>query len=154
MKAATKVKVKMVPVNRVITRIGANRDGAVQRFVTQTVNRRITRFMPYRTGWLSGKAKYIRSSTEIAVQAPYARYQYYGKKMVPVSGGGPFYLEGVGWRFRRGTVLRTTDIPLDQSGGNGPNNPFPGPFWDRRMMAAEGEQIAEEVQAYVDRRGR
>lgn len=38
--------------------------------------------MPYRSGALSSKLKYISGPAEITVRAPYAKYQYYGKVMV------------------------------------------------------------------------
>lgn len=130
---STRIKVEMKPVNTILTRLGVNKTGDVQRFVTSTVNRRITRYMPFRTGVLATKLKYIKSSTEIEVLGPYARYQYYGKVMV---GRAP-------------KTVTDRDLRYDKT-----KNPQAGPFWDKRLMAAEGRQIAAEVQKYVDRRKR
>ena len=147
----TKVRVDMLPVNTIMTRLGVTQSGVIQRYVTEQVNDRITAYMPYRTGYLSGKAKFIESPTKIVVLGPYARYQYYGKKMVLAARiNGPAFIPGVGFRWKKGAVLRVTDIPLDQS-HTGPNNPYPGPLWDRRMMAAEGAQIAADVQKLIER---
>lgn len=147
---SVKVHVEMCPVRNVIARIGIDRKGAVQRFVTSTINRRITKYMPYRTGALSTKLKFIKSDTEIEVNAPYAAYQYYGKVMVnSATGKGPALIPGVGYRYKKGTVLRTTDRDLRY---DTTKNPMAGPYWDRRLMASEGAQIAQEVQAYVNRR--
>lgn len=128
---STRIKVEMKPVNTILTRLGVNKTGDVQRFVTSTVNRRITRYMPFRTGVLATKLKYIKSPTEIEVLGPYARYQYYGKVMV---GKAP-------------KTVTDRDLKYGKT-----ENPQAGPFWDKRLMAAEGRQIAAEVQRYVDRR--
>lgn len=128
---STKIKVDMKPVNTILTRLGVNKTGDVQMQATRIVNRRITRYMPFRTGVLATKSKYIKSPTEIEVIGPYARYQYYGKVMV----GRPPKI--------------ATNKPLVYSKHK---HPLAGPFWDKRMMAAEGKQIAREIQAYVNRK--
>lgn len=83
----TRIKVDMKPVDTILTRLGVNKTGDVQMQLTRIVNKRITRYMPFRTGVLSTKLKYISSPTEITVMAPYARYQYYGKVMVNAKPG-------------------------------------------------------------------
>ena len=62
---------------------------------------------------------------------PYARYQYYGKVM-----------EGPAPR-------RVTDRPLNY---DKTKNPQAGPYWERRLMAAEGEQIGKDLADYITRR--
>lgn len=130
---STKIKVEMKPVNVIVNRLGVGKNGNVQLFVTNTINRRITRYMPYRSSTLSTKLKIIKSPTEIEVLGPYARYQYYGKVMV---GKPPKTVTG-------------RDLDYSQSRNH---NPLAGPYWDRALMAAEGKQIAAEVQQYVDRK--
>lgn len=126
-----RVRVKMKPVNTILTRMGVKPDGDVQMFVTNTVNRRITRYMPFRSGALSTKLKHIKSATEIEVLGPYARYQYYGKVM---EGPAP-------------KAVTDRDLKYDKT-----KNPLSGPFWDRRLIANEGAQIAGEVRRYVSGR--
>ena len=126
-----RVRVKMKPVNTILTRMGVKPDGDVQMFVTNTVNRRITRYMPFRSGALATKLKHIKSATEIEVLGPYARYQYYGKAM---DGPAP-------------KLLTDRDLKYDKT-----KNPLAGPFWDRRLIANEGAQIAGEVRRYVSGR--
>lgn len=126
-----RVRVKMKPVNTILTRMGVKPDGDVQMFVTNTVNRRITRYMPFRSGALATKLKHIKSATEIEVLGPYARYQYYGKAM---DGPAP-------------KVVTDRDLKYDKT-----KNPLAGPFWDRRLIANEGAQIADEVRRYVSGR--
>ena len=67
---STTVKVEMKPINTILARLGVDKTGDVQMFVTNTINRRITRYMPYRTGTLATKSKYIKSPTEIEVVSP------------------------------------------------------------------------------------
>ena len=126
-----RVRVKMKPVNTILTRMGVKPDGDVQMFVTNTVNRRITRYMPFRSGALSTKLKHIKSATEIEVLGPYARYQYYGKVM---EGPAP-------------KAVTDRDLQYAKT-----KNPLAGPFWDRRLIANEGAQIAGEVRRYVSGR--
>ncbi len=148
----TTVIVKMQPINTILTRLGVDKNGDVQKFVTMDINKRITRYMPYRTGALSTKLKYIKSPTEIEVLAPYANYQYVGKVRVNAkTGKGPALIPGVGYRYKKGTVTKLTDRDLDQE-PRSPGNDRAGPLWDRRLMAAEGGQIAADVQAYVRRK--
>lgn len=149
---STKIKVEMKPVGEILTRIGVNKTGDVQIQLTRIVNKRITRYMPFRTGALSTKLKYIKSPTEIEVSAPYARLMYYGKVMVnSKTGKGPGVIPGVGPRYRKGTILKVTDRDLKY---DTTKHPDAGPFWDRRMMAAEKDAIVSDVQAYVRRRGK
>ena len=127
---------------------GITPDGDVQRFLTATINRRIGRYMPHVTGLLETKQKYIASPTSIEVVSPAAKYLYFGKKMRDEAGRGPFYIKDVGWRYRKGSKLHPIDEPLTY---DTTFNPQAGPYWDRRMMAAEAEQIGEEVSAYANR---
>lgn len=148
----TTIQVNMKPINAILTRLGVDKSGDVQMQLTRVVNKRITRYMPYRTGALSTKLKYIKSPTEIVVLAPYARYQYYGKVMVnSKTGKGPALIPGVGYRYKKGTKLIATerDLKYDTT-----KNLQAGPYWDKRLMAAEKDAIAADVQAYVNRRKR
>lgn len=128
---STRIKVNMKPVNTILTRLGINKTGDVQMQATRIINQRITRYMPFRTGALATKSKYIKSPTEIEVLGPYARYQYYGKAM-----------EGKAPR-----VATDRNLRYDKT-----KNPLAGPKWDQRMMAAEGKQIAADLQSYVNRK--
>lgn len=149
---STRIKVEMKQVATILTRIGVNKTGDVQMQLTRIVNKRITRYMPFRTGALSTKLKYIKSPTEIEVAAPYARKMYYGKVMVnSKTGKGPAFIPGVGYRYKKGTTLKATDRDLKY---DTTKHPEAGPFWDRRMMASEKDAIVSDVQAYVRRRGK
>lgn len=148
---STRIKVEMKPVDTILTRIGVDKNGDVQMQVTRIINNRITKYMPFRTGALATKLKRIKSPTEIEVAAPYALYMYYGKVMVnSKTGKGPAFIPGVGYRYRKGTVLKATERDLNY---DLTKHSKAGPFWDRRMMASEAAQIAHDIQMYVNRRG-
>ena len=147
----TRIKVEMKPVNTIMTRLGVTPDGDVQAHLTADINHRITRYMPYRSSALSTKLKFIRSSTEIEVLGPYAKYQYYGKVMVDPETGAAGFLTPNGWRSRKGVPKVLTSRDLDYSGSR-THNPQAGPKWDKRLMAAEGAQIAADLQKYIERR--
>lgn len=148
---STRIKVEMKPVDTILTRLGVDKNGDVQMQVTRIINNRITKYMPFRTGVLSTKSKRIKSPTEIEVSAPYALYMYYGKVMVnSKTGKGPAFIPGVGYRYRKGTVLKATERDLNY---DLTKHPKAGPFWDRRMMASEAAQIAHDIQVYVNRSG-
>ena len=149
---STRIKVEMKPVSTILARLGVDRNGDVQMQLTRIVNKRITKYMPFRSGALATKLKYIKSPTEIEVLGPHSRYQYYGKVMVNAkTGKGPALIPGVGYRYRKGTTLKVTDRDLKY---DTTKHPDAGPFWDRRMMAAEKDAIVSDVQAYVRRRGK
>lgn len=159
---STRIRVEMKPVNTIVARLGVNKTGDVQRFVTNEINRRLPRYMPFRTGNLATKTKFVGeqvhlvnkrrviSPTEIYIGGPYARYQYYGKVMVNAeTGKGPMNIPGVGLRYKEGTKLKATDRDLTYDKGK---NPAAGPKWDKALMAAEGDAIAADVQAYINRK--
>lgn len=133
-------------------RLGIDARGEVQQFHTANVLRRIQRYMPRRTGAMI-RLMVVQSPVEkplIHVNVPYARMLYYGKVMVDPRTGAAGFLTADGWRSRRGAakVASGRDIQYDRT-----KNPRAGPFWDRRLTAAEGPQMAAELQAYVRRRG-
>ena len=150
MSISLRVKIDLASTQQMIKNLGLNAIGDVQKFVTHNINRRMTKYMPFRTGVLATKLKHVASPTTILVLGPYAKYQYYGKVMVnSVTGKGPGYIEDVGYRYRKGTILKVTERDLEYSTRK---NAMAGPFWDRRLMEFEGEVIAAETQAYIARR--
>ena len=138
---STRIKVEMKPVNTILKRLGVTQDGDVQREVTKNISNRLYKYIP-KCGGVLEKSKYITSSTTIEVIQPYATYQYYGELMVdPVTGSS--------WaKSEHGPKVRT-GIPLKH---NTSDKPLAGPFWDKRMMNAEGAQIAAETQEYINRK--
>ena len=129
-----KVKLKMNPVNQIIRDKGLNASGDVQKFHTQNVLRRIQRYMPYRTGATIKVmiAQTNISKPEIVLDVPYAKYLFYGKVMV---GKAP---------------KKVTSIDLNYTKTK---NPKAGKRWDLALSAAEGNQIAADLQRYIERKG-
>lgn len=153
MNAVGHVRVDMKPVRRIMARLGINARGDVQRFHTANVLRRIQRYMPYRSG-VTIHLMVAQSPVNeplIHVNVPYARMLYYGKVMVDPKTGAAGFLTANGWRSRKGVpkVVSGRDIQYHKT-----KNPKAGPFWDRRLAAAEGAVMSAELQAYVRRRGR
>ena len=158
------IKVDMAPVSQIMRRLGVTPDGDVQMFVTEMVNHRITRYMPFSAGVMATKTKFIggvghqhmaeggkkiTGPTEITVIGPYAHYQYAGVVWVdPVTRAAGFLTKN-GWRSRRGVPKVRTDRKLQYDRNK---NELAGPFWDRRLVAAEGAAMQEDLQRYVDRR--
>ncbi len=147
------VRVDMRPVKQIMARLGIDAKGDVQRSHTANVLRRIQRYMPYRSG-ATIRLMIVQSPVDepfIHVNVPYARMLYHGKVMVDPKTGAAGFLTSNGWRSRRGVdkVASGRDIQYDRS-----KNPRAGPFWDRRLAAAEGAVLSAELQAYVRRRAR
>lgn len=146
------IRVDMAPVSHIMKHLGIDARGDVQRFHTANVRRRIQKYMPYRSG-ATIKLMIVQSPVEeplIHVDVPYARMLYHGKVMVDPKTGAAGFLTANGWRSRKGVpkAVSSRDIQYDQT-----KNPQAGPFWDRRLVAAEGAQMAAELQEYVRRRG-
>ena len=145
------VHIEMNPINKIIRDHGIDPRGRVQLFLTNTINRRIGRYMPHLTGTLETKQKYVSSPTTIEVVSPAAKYLYYGKVMVDSkTHKGPANIPNVGFRFRKGAKLVPTARNLEYTKTF---NHLAGPYWDRRLMAAEQNIIAQEVEAYIRRFG-
>lgn len=153
MKIAGRIQVDMAPVSHIMKRLGVDARGDVQRFHTANVRRRIQKYMPYRSG-ATIKLMIVQSPVEepfIHVDVPYARMLYHGKVMVDPKTGAAGFLTANGWRSRKGGPKVVSSRPIQY---NRTKNPQAGPFWDRRLIAAEGAQMAAELQEYVRRRER
>ncbi len=147
----TRMYIQVDHPREILERHGLSEFGHVQEFHTQNVLNHMVKYMPYKTGQLT---KLTRMQTnirvpEIVTNAPQARYLYHGKVMVnSKTGKGPGYIPGVGLRYHKGTTLKATERPLTY---NTTKNPLAGPYWDRRMVVAEGRQMAQELQDYINK---
>ena len=147
---STRIKVEMQPVNRIVSRLGVNPTGDVQMQLTRIINRRITKYMPFRSGTLATKLKFIKSPTEIQVMGPYALVMYNGKIMEDPQLHAAGFKDADGqWKSRRGVPKVVSDREFDY---DKTKHPLAGPLWDKRMMANEGAVIRVEIQTYVNRR--
>ena len=143
---STRIKIHIDP-DAILLAHGLNDGGDAQRFFTENVSKRITKYMPYRSGALSSKLKRVSAPNEITISAPYARYQYYGKVMIdPAINAAGFLTKDCTWRSRKGAVKVLTDRDLQY---DTTKNAQASPFWDRRMMAAEGEALLTDLKSYI-----
>lgn len=126
-----RVAVNMKPINRILKEKGLTSGGDVQRFHTNNVLRRMGKYMPHRSGVMETKLTHYKSDTEIETLGPYAAYQYYGKAM-----------EG-----RPPKTVTDRDLNYTKT-----FNQQAGPFWDRRLVAAEGLAMQMDLQRYVKRK--
>jgi len=124
--------IRVNPPAQIIKNHGLDPSGSVQRFHTQNVIRRIQKYMPFRTGTTIKLmiAQSPISEPLIHVDVPYARYLYYGKAM----------------KGRAPKVPTDKDLIYTTT-----KNPQAGPFWDRRLLAAEKDAMRQDLQDYVDR---
>lgn len=106
-------------------------NGRTQKFIDQEVIRLMDPYTPHLNGVLIKSATLGTKigSGEIHQNAPYARYQYYGKLMVsPITGSA--------WSHGESKVLTDKDLVHNKS-----KNALAGPFWFERMKADKKEQI-------------
>ena len=96
--------------------------GRVQDFLTARVLLRMRRYMPWRSGETASALTMQQSPSMIVVNAPYARYLYYGMKMRDPNGGGPFPIKDANgefqgeFRYRKGAHPVATGVPLNSLG--------------------------------------
>lgn len=113
--------------------------GDFQKTIDQTFMDAMIPYMPFDTGTMT---RLTREQTEIGsgiitTDTPGARMLYYGLLMVDS-------ITGSAWSPLGGTKV-VTDIPLQFHGGA-----KTGAFWDRRMMAEQGDNLIANWQRYVE----
>ena len=113
------IRTELPDAYKALKKLGVDKDGEVQDFVTKEVMRNIPDFMPRDTGALiSGIAQ--RNTSSFNVVSPYARFLFFGRKR---DGGQVDYSRQ--------------------------RNPQGGPNWDRRMQAERGAAIAAAATRYA-----
>lgn len=133
MSVVGRVRVNIKPVQKILKDKGLTAGGDVQRFHTANVLRRIVKYMPYRTG---ATIKLTQAQTDVNVPriitaVPHGQYIYRGKVM---EGPAPKHV---------------TDRDLKYTKTK---NPQAGPYWDRRLVAAERRALQADLQNYVNRK--
>ena len=141
-----KITIYIPSADQLLNELGLQPDGPVQLFHTQNIMRRMMKYMPMVTGTFT-KQMVLSSAHSISINAPQAQYLYYGNRMVnSKTGKGPRWIPGVGWRWPKGATLRPTTTPLHYTTTF---HPLAGPYWDRRLMDNEKDEIVAELEAYV-----
>jgi hypothetical protein len=102
--------------------------------------------MPYKTGALIKLmiAQTDIDTPEIVLTAPQAAFLYHGKVMVDDETGSPWARKGHTKHVDEGW-----DIDFNKE-----KNPMAGPYWDRALVANEGEVLVRELQSYLNYRKR
>lgn len=143
-----KIKIQLPTAEQIIKSKGLDPGGDVQAFHTKNVLGRLERYMHFNTG-ATHKITVLQTDIrkpEIITDVPYGKYLFYGKKMVNAkTGKGPALIPGVGYRYKKGTILKPTEENLNF------RKPA-GPHWDRALSVAEGKAMAADLQRYIDRK--
>lgn len=120
----TTVRLEMTGANAIIARKGLDAAGEAQEYLTTECAKRMEGYMPKVTGSLIAEMQIgiDAKAGKITVNAPQARYLYYGKVMVG----------------------RPPKVPTDKdlkytTGGNAKA----GPLWDKRMWEDHGSTILD-----------
>lgn len=147
-----RVWVKMKPVAQILRAHGLDKNGDVQKMWTSIVYKRLPRYMPFRTGTLSEQKLHITGPAEIRAITNYAHYQYTGVVWIdPKINAAGFITKDGTWRSRKGAAKVLTNRPLTYDTSK---HAQAGPFWDRRLIAAEGAAMVQDIRNYVRARER
>ena len=114
-------------VDDIIKKLQLGANDKVQKKLTQEILRRSDKYVPADGQAILSRTASINSRfDEVIYKTPYARYHWFGKKMI---GPAPKTLTNEDMVYR-GAPLR-------------------GPFWVERMWQAEGEEIIDSIEKYV-----
>lgn len=138
--------VKMKPTSIIKVRLGIQRGGPVHSFLTETCYKHMDKYVPYREGNL--RSIVDLQTEKITYESPYARYMYHGKKMVMDNGKSAFYSPDYGFWSKKGEKKHLTNKDLVY------HTPGTGPYWDKKMVSAEINDVVKEVQNFIDRGGK
>lgn len=138
---------KIKPVSEIIIDFGLEEYGKAHNYFAERCKDRMNaRYVPYKNGALVGSS-YIDEQCNIHYNTPYARYLYYGKLMVMSNGKGAYYSEDYGFWSKKGEKKTLTDIDLHYHKAG-------GPYWDKLMLSAEKDELIQEMQDYISKRGK
>lgn len=132
---------KMKPISKIKANLGINLNGRVAKFFTDTCYNHMSKYVPKETGVL--RTNVDKGADYITYKSPHARYHYRGKKMVMENGKSAYYSSDYGFWSAKGKpkILTNEDLVYHTAGT--------GPYWDKRMVSAEMQEVTKEVQEYV-----
>lgn len=111
--------VYMKPTSVIKANLGIQPGGKVQKFFTNECYKEMDRYVPYDKGNLRSVVSMDINGTYITYEMPYAEYQYYG-----IRGDGTHKVEHY-------------------------TTPGTGPYWDKKMWTAKGNDIIRRTQNYI-----
>lgn len=125
-------KFEMNSLAKLMSDRGIQDHGPVQRFIDSETIRLMAPYTPRLNGVLEKSVVLGTNigSGKIEQNAPYARYQYYGKLMVSSVTGSAYASHG------EKKILTDRDLVHNKS-----QHPMAGPFWFERMKADKKDQI-------------
>jgi len=107
-------------------------------------------YVPALTMSLNQRTRTLGKS--IIYPGPYARYLWFGKRMVDSkTGRGPFYIEEVGWRYKKGAKLVPTEKPLNYTTSV---HAKAGSHWVDRSFTDNKDKWLRVAKEAIDRYGR
>ncbi len=125
----------MKPTGQIKARLGIQPNGPVHKFFTNTCRRYMEKYVPMDNGTL--REVVDEQDNKVIYQSPYAHYQYIGILYVdPVTGSS----------FAR---KDTKKVPTNKSLKY--HTPGTGPYWDRRMVSNDINEVIKEVEEYIRR---
>lgn len=126
------MSITLKPHSVIKARIKVTNKGPAHKFLTATIAKAMDKYVPFDTGTLAetvivgGQPTANVTENTITYTQKYAGYQYYGQR-------------------RDGThVIRHNKTD---------KHSYAGPYWDKRMISAEGERIVRDVQKFIERGG-
>lgn len=133
-----------------IAEIIARRTSKAEYILTVQVQKDTSPYVPFRSGSLDQRTRIAENT--IIYPGPYARYLYYGVKMVDSeTGKGPMkYVDQHGnefFRFRKGATLTPTKEPLTYTKDY---HKLAGPHWFERSKAQNIEKWIRTAERAVN----
>ncbi len=118
-------------------------NGPAQRYFQNLCYQYMDKYVPLREGNLRKNVD-LGDPNYIIYESPYARYMFYGKKMVmPDNGKSAFYSPSYGFWSKKGEkkVVTNDDLIYHTSGT--------GSYWHSKMWTAEGKNVEKKLQEYI-----
>ena len=140
-------KVIFKPDSVIIARLGLEPNGKVQRYFQNTCYRHMNKYVPYNDGNLRKNVD-LSNPKMIVYESPYAKYQFYGKKMImPGYNKSAFYSPEYGfWSKKNLKKELTNDDLVYHTAGTGSH-------WDKKMWSAEGKKVIKKVEEFIKKGG-
>lgn len=133
------------PISTIKARIGIEPGGRVRKFFTEKCYKYMNKYVPT-SGADDLRSNVSLTTNSITYKSSYAHYMYIGKVMgpnIPLTKKG--VAEPIGWFSPKKKEKHYTgaDITYHTAGT--------GPYWDKRMVSSDMNQVIKEVQNYLNR---
>lgn len=110
--------------DKIKKRLKIDNNGPAQSFMTETCYKAMDKYVPKRAGSDGGTLRdnVVLTTNSVTYETVYAEYQYYGQ--------------------RRDGTHKVRNY----------STPGTGPYWDKRMISADMDNVVKQVQDYIDGR--